>query len=517
MDIHLDILGLTRESALSRDEAVRTKFILNLVWLFYFFGERQMREIINSVGIDIGTSTTQLIFSKLTIENLATSYTVPRISIVNTEVVYRSDIYFTPLADATTIDAESVKKIVTSEYAKAEMKPESLNTGAVIITGETARKENANDVLSALSHMAGEFVVATAGPDLESVLSARGAGCDTMSKEDRNTIANIDVGGGTSNIAVFRKGNLIGTSCLDIGGRLIKVENGKITYLFDKTKALAEANGISLSVGQTVDEKVFREVGRLMTEQLAMAVGLLPKDNIHSKLYTNDGNPLPEDIKIDGITFSGGVADVVYNPADGDKLRYGDIGVFLGDAIRLGEEFKAVKRYKSIETIRATVVGAGTHTTEVSGSTIRYEEECLPIKNIPVIKMTEEEEDDLEMFAKNLSGKLDIFTNRSKDECVAVAFSGNKYRSFKEVQILAKGIIEGLKGYDNKELPVVIIVESDIGKVLGNAVKVMMGQERRIICIDNIFVKDGDYVDIGRPVAGGRVVPVVTKTLIFNR
>ena len=145
-----------------------------------------MHEVILSVGIDIGTSTTQLIFSRLTIENRASSYTVPRISIVDKEVVYRSQIYFTPLKSATEIDAEAVKKIVRDEYQMAGMTPADLKTGAVIITGETARKQNANDVLEALSDLAGDFVVATAGPDLESVLSARGAGTDAMSKEERH-------------------------------------------------------------------------------------------------------------------------------------------------------------------------------------------------------------------------------------------------------------------------------------------------------------------------------------------
>ena len=174
-----------------------------------------MHEVILSVGIDIGTSTTQLIFSRLTIENRASSYTVPRIDIVDKEVVYRSKIYFTPLRSATEIDAEAVKQIVREEYQAAGMTPE-------IITGETARKENANEVLEALSDLAGDFVVATAGPDLESVLSARGAGTDALSKEKRTAIANVDIGGGTSNIAVYEKGVLRGTCCLDIGGRLIK-------------------------------------------------------------------------------------------------------------------------------------------------------------------------------------------------------------------------------------------------------------------------------------------------------
>ena len=141
-----------------------------------------MQETILSVGIDIGTSTTQLIFSRLTIENLASNYTVPRISIVNKEVIYRSGIHFTPLKSQTEIDAAQVKDIIRDEYRKADMRPEDLQTGAVIITGETARKQNANTVLESLSDMAGDFVVATAGPDLESVLSAKGAGTDKSQK-----------------------------------------------------------------------------------------------------------------------------------------------------------------------------------------------------------------------------------------------------------------------------------------------------------------------------------------------
>lgn len=278
-----------------------------------------MKEIINSVGIDIGTSTTQLIFSKLTIENLASSYTVPRISIVNTEVVYRSDIYFTPLTDKSTIDAAQVKRIVESEYDKAKMNKQDLQTGAVIITGETARKENANDVLNALSHMAGDFVVATAGPDLESVLSAKGAGTDVMSKDDRNTIANIDIGGGTSNIAVFRQGNLISTACLDIGGRLVKVENGIVTYIYEKIKKLIQAENLHISEGMKADEGEFKKLAAVMARHLAMALNLMAKDEMHKTLYTNDGDAIKADIVLDGVTFSGGVADVIYHP-DGARL-----------------------------------------------------------------------------------------------------------------------------------------------------------------------------------------------------
>ena len=169
-----------------------------------------MRQEIKSIGIDIGTSTTQLVFSRIVVENVAGSYNVTRVSIVDKEVIYRSKIYFTPLRSATEIDAEAVKKIVKDEYVAAGMTPADLSTGAVIITGETARKQNANEVLEALSDFAGDFVVATAGPDLESVLAARGAGTDTISEEHRTAVANLDVGGGTTNIAVYQKGTLRG-------------------------------------------------------------------------------------------------------------------------------------------------------------------------------------------------------------------------------------------------------------------------------------------------------------------
>lgn len=475
-----------------------------------------MKEVINSVGIDIGTSTTQLIFSKLTIENKATSYTVPRICIVDTEVVYRSDIYFTPLDNSSNIAAEKVKDIVKNEYRKANMSPKDLQTGAVIITGETARKDNANEVLSALSDMAGDFVVATAGPDLESVLSARGAGADFMSAEDRNTIANIDIGGGTSNIAVFQKGNLLATSCLDIGGRLIKVENGKVTYIYSKIEELAKKQGLAIKVGDNADKGLISKIADLMAKQLAMAVGLIPKDEHHAGLYTNDGKPIPEDIKIDGIMYSGGVADIVYHPGSEDEFRYNDIGPILGRCINESNYFANAKRYQAVETIRATVVGAGTHTTEVSGSTIRYDEEALPLKNIPVVKILDEDEEDLESFSSKLANKIEIFTQSDAYDCVAVAINGKNHTSFKAVQELAKSIIGGLKNYDTKS-PVVVICEIDIGKVLGNALQVMLGLDRKVICLDSIFVKDGDYIDIGVPVANGRVVPVVVKTLIFNR
>lgn len=475
-----------------------------------------MQEIIMSVGIDIGTSTTQMIFSRITIENLASSYTVPRISIVNKEVIYRSQIYFTPLTSLTEIDAEEIERIVKSEYQSANITPNMLKTGAVIITGETARKKNADEVLKRLSNLAGDFVVATAGPDLESVLSAKGAGADSLSKEERLCVANLDIGGGTTNIAVFQKGVIVGTSCLDIGGRLIKIENGKISYIFPKIKELAAKHQIYIDTGEQADVEKLRLICDLMADELAMAINQCEHESNHPLLYTNEGKPLSKDIGIQAITFSGGVADYVYHPANEDWFRYGDIGVLLGKAILENQHFKKVRQFQAAETIRATVVGAGTHTTEVSGSTITYERERLPIKNMPVLKISEEEEQDLETITSSLSRQIPLFYTEGKLDQIVIALSGKYHTTFASVQELAAAIVKGAGAMVESEKPLVLAVENDIGKVLGNAIKVLLDCKKDVVCIDGIHAGSGDYLDIGEPIANGRVVPVVTKTLIFN-
>lgn len=475
-----------------------------------------MHEVILSVGIDIGTSTTQLIFSRLTIENQASSYTVPRINIVDKEVIYRSKIYFTPLRSATEIDAEAVKQIVREEYRAAGITPEDLKTGAVIITGETARKENANEVLSALSDLAGDFVVATAGPDLESVLSGRGAGADVLSHDRRIAVANLDIGGGTTNIALYEKGTLRGTCCLDVGGRLIKVEDGRISYIYSKTQALAKAHGIEIKVGDRAYPEQLYGVCRLMAAQLAQSLHLTQADSCHAGMYTNDGRALPDQPRVQAVTYSGGVADCIYQKMEDDVFRFGDVGVLLGKAIRADPDLNRVELCQAAETIRATVVGAGTHTTEVSGSTIRYERDKLPIKNIPILKVSPEDEALLETLKSSIIQQMPLFTPEGKAEQIAIAFTGEKRTSFADVQALAAAVIESAKEVIQGPYPLIVVVENDIGKVLGNALNVLLEHKKDVICIDGIKTLSGDYIDIGEPIAGGQVLPVVIKTLIFN-
>ncbi|MGL5056396.1 MAG: ethanolamine ammonia-lyase reactivating factor EutA [Fusobacteriaceae bacterium] len=475
-----------------------------------------MKEEIISVGIDIGTSTTQLVFSKITLENLSSGARVPQVKIVDKEIFYRSKIYTTPLINFYEIDIEALKKILVDEYKASKVPREKIKTGAVIITGETARKTNAREVLKALSGMAGDFVVATAGPDLESIISGKGAGAMNFSEEKNTSIYNLDIGGGTTNISLFDQGEVIDTTCLDIGGRLIKFEKTtlKITYIFKKYEKLIKKLGLkSLKVGEVAEEKELE----ILCERIAGVI-LEAIVNIESKsedynLFLTDKNYKTKS-KGEFVSFSGGVADFIYTkPKKTDYYIYDDIGPLLGVCIKKKLEKEKINIIKLGETIRATVVGAGSHTTEISGSTISYTKEMLPIKNLPILKINDSDKNfDYSELAKKIEKKLDWFKIEDEYQDLAIGLSGRKNLKYKDIQEISKNIYKVMKKFKS----LVVILEEDIGKVLGQCLILEFKNMIPIVCIDSIKVNDGDFVDIGLPLGKGSVLPVIVKTLVLN-
>ena len=448
-----------------------------------------MSESLLSVGIDVGTTSTQLVVSRLRVENRASGFAVPEMVITDREILYRSPVYFTPLVEEKLVDGEKLRCIVAEEYKKAGISREKVDTGAVIVTGETSRRENARTVAQALSEFAGDFVVTTAGPDLESILAARGAGAVEYSRDTGKTVLHMDIGGGTSNLALIRDGKILQTGCLNVGGRLVKFsERGAVTYLSPVLSGLC-----SWKMGEIPTEDQRKALAGILAEALEMAAGLRNASPNLAQLLTEEAEQpwkVPKEVPV--ISFSGGVADCIRE--DVPPLTFGDLGPELGRAIRESRLCRGAYILGG-ETIRATVIGAGCHTTQLSGSTVYYQNITFPIKNLPVLK-----------FSEISAGKECQF--RQEQQAV-VSMEGMQAPSYRQITELTEELVRCLQP------PILLCLEQDMAKALGQALALRLPQDTPVLCIDRVRLEEGSFLDIGAPV--GDALPVVVKTLVFSK
>ena len=443
-----------------------------------------------SVGLDVGTTTTQLIVSELNVENKSGAFSVPEMAITERTILYQSPVHFTPLLDESHVDGEAIRAIVEAEYEKAGITRQSVDTGAIIITGETSRKENARTVLDALTDLAGEFVVATAGPDLESILAARGAGAVEYSAQTGKRVLHMDIGGGTSNLALIEDGKIIRTGCLNVGGRLVKLEDGIVSYVSPVLQKLTE-----LKPGTAPQPEQIEDLAQLLTAALEMAAGLRQETPLMAQLWTKEllgsmWTSVPTDIV---ISFSGGVADCIEtkHPA----TAFGDIGPALGQAIRKSRLCQG-EYILGRHTIRATVIGAGCHSTQLSGSTVYHRNITFPLKNLPVIAMDEVTPDELRR------------RYAAEDSAAVLALRGSPAADYAQISALADTLVQCIPPG-----PVYITTHFDMAKALGQALALRLGAERSMLCLDRLVLEEGSFLDVGAPI--GPSLPVVIKTLIL--
>ncbi len=446
-----------------------------------------MDKSLTSVGLDVGTTSTQLVVSRLQVQNRASDFSVPDVQITGREILYRSPVHFTPLVEGNLVDGEKIRALVEQEYQNAGISRGDVDTGAVIITGETSRKENAEAVLSSLSDYAGEFVVATAGPALESVLAARGAGAVEYSARTGETVFHMDIGGGTSNLALIEKGKITCTDCLNVGGRLIKLtERGRITYISPVLDGLCP-----FSEGDTVTPAALFPIAEALVQALEMAAGLREETPLLQQLRTKElgaqpGCPVQKAV----ISFSGGVADCI--ETEKAPFLYGDMGPILGKCIRNSRLCQGKFRLGS-ETIRATVIGAGCHSTQLSGSTVFCKNMALPIKNCPVAVAT--------------ADTLSQISLSDYDRPPVLFLQGLHAPGYQQLKQLAMRL-------SRLPPPIMVALEQDAAKALGQAIS-LCAPEAPCLCIDRVQLRDGDYLDIGTAV--GPAFPLVIKTLILEK
>ena len=458
-----------------------------------------MGETLLSVGLDVGTTTTQMVLSQLRVENCAGGFHIPDLQITERKVLQKSPVHFTPLIGENRVDSEGIRRLLEDFYRQTGVTPEQVDTGAAIITGETSRKENAAAVLQSVSHLAGDFVAATAGPHLESVLAAKGAGAYEYSKKTGKTVLHMDIGGGTANLALIREGEIIRTGCMNVGGRLLKFSStGVLSYVSPVLHKLTD-----LRPGDYPAPGQVEAVAKMLTQGLEMAAGLRKGTDLLRALWTEEaGNvwDIPENTPV--LSFSGGVADCI--DKDYPDNAFGDMGVILGKTI--AKSLLCAGEYiLGRETIRATVIGAGSHCAQLSGSTVFLCGVSLPVKNLPVAVFSaqEQEAEDLRRVLERKCRELD-----SPADKILLYIPGYVNPEYEKIRSLASR----LSAVAAKNL--LVCTRYDMAKALGQALCLHLPEDTNVLCIDGLKLEEGSFLDIGKPV--GSAFPVIIKTLLLE-
>lgn len=463
-----------------------------------------------SVGVDIGSSTSHLVFSRIVLERLDNRYIVSE-----REVLHESEVLLTPYLDDQSIDAAALGAFIERQYQLAQVDPQGIDTGALILTGVAVRRSNARAIADLFAAQAGKFVSVSAGDALETTLAAFGSGAAARSIREAARVMNIDIGGGTSKIAICEGGELAGMTAVDVGARIVSFDaGGRVRRIEEAGRRFAAEVGLRLEVGDRPDAALLERMVARMADRLfeILSNGELSEDA--ASLLRID--PLGPGRAPDVVTFSGGVSEYIYGL---QAQAYGDLGPQLARAILQRVKAWGPRIEKPEQGIRATVVGASQYTIQVSGATIYVEpHQVLPLKNAQVIVPALTLAGDI-LDSGAIAAAVRTALRRSDlqngERAVALCYRWQESATFARMDAFCRGVVEGMSGLLERGLPLVLIGEGDIGGLIGIHCKEELGLRNPIVSIDGITLKEFDFVDIGALLDTSGAVPVVIKSLVF--
>ena len=463
-----------------------------------------------SVGIDIGSSTSHLVFSRLVLERLDNRYVVSV-----REVVHQSDVLLTPYADDLTIDASALGRFIERQYELAKVDRATIDTGAIILTGVAMRRSNARAIGDLFAAEAGKFVSVSAGDGLETMLSAFGSGAVARSIRESARVMNVDIGGGTSKISVCEAGRIVEFTVLDIGARIVSIDAaGRADRVEEAGRHFAREAGLALEFGEAPDAKGLAEMTERMADRLFEAMSQRDLSPGTAALLRLDA--LSNARKPDVITFSGGVAEYVYGR---QQQSFGDLGGMLARAIMKRVSGWGPRIEQPDEGIRATVVGASQYTVQVSGATIYVApQNILPLRNVPVITPDlplDDEVIDPLMIATSVRRTLSRFELDGGERAVALCYTWNGSATYSRLEGFCRGVTQGLSSILDRGLPLILVGDGDIGGLIGIHCGELMGETNPIVSIDGVVLSEFNFIDVGELLETSGAVPVVIKSLVF--
>jgi ethanolamine utilization protein EutA len=474
--------------------------------------------ILTTVGIDIGSSTSHLMFAKVHLRRKANSLSSQFI-IVNREILWRSPIVITPFKPDNSIDADALKVFIDEAYRAAGLLPAQIDSGAVILTGEAIKKTNAQAIAQLFATDSGKFVCASAGHHLECTLAANGSGAVALSLSKKNVVLHVDIGGGTTKLALIDNGEILGTCAIAVGGRLIVQDaDGKLIRIDEAVEIVAAARGLKLAMGSVPHpDDVQTVIGSLVQAVVALILQRPVPPETQALFLTA---PLPHAAKIakiDLVTFSGGVSEYIYGR---EQQLFGDIGQPLAQGLleAFGSKTIALPIADPGQGIRATVIGASQFTVQVSGKTIYLSDSSmLPLHNVPVLSppLDLDKTIEIEEIAARIAPTL-LLEESGAEQPVAIALKWRGEPIYWRLRNLAEGLVLALRRHAVQRAAIILIVDGDVAQSLGHIMKEELGVQEKIIVVDGIELRAYDYVDLGELIMPANVVPVVIKSLLFS-
>ena len=465
---------------------------------------------LTSVGVDIGSTTSHLVFSRLELERRGTRYVV-----VTRTILYESEILLTPYLDETTIDGTALGQFIAQQYEAAGLRRSDVDTGVLIMTGVALLRQNARAIGDLFAEEAGRFVAVSAGDSLETTMAAHGSGAAALSAREGNTVMNVDIGGGTSKIAVCCEGVVKEVAAMDVGARLVVLDGGGVVARLEEAGCrVGKAVGLDLTLGSRVEVRELQSMATYMADRLCQCMSLSSSSTMSQELMRTP--PLTYSGVVDAVTFSGGVSEFIYGR---EANNFGDLGSLLAEKVRERVAELGLRVLTPTAGIRATVIGASQYTVQVSGNTIFLSShDAVPIRNLQVVTpelALDEEEIDVTAIRLAVRNALDRFDLAHGESPVALALQWRGSATYSRIHSLCTGIVEAMKNGLGHGNPLVLVCDGDIGGLLGIHLKEEMRLPYPVISIDGVELREFDYIDIGSLIPSSGAVPVVIKSLVF--
>jgi ethanolamine utilization protein EutA len=473
---------------------------------------------LTTVGIDIGSSTSHLMFARVHLQRLSTALS-SRFVVVERKILWQSPILLTPYRPDYTIDVDELAGFIGGCYRYAGIERERVDSGAVVLTGEALKRRNARAIAELFAEETGKFVCASAGHHMECQMAAHGSGAIALSRGHNATLLNVDIGGGTTKLALIENGRILATCAIAVGGRLIVEDEQAVTRIEEPAQQLLAALGLNLAPGKPLLPDERQRIAARMARLITGLIDLRPGGELARALLVTE--PWPPELankRIDAMTFSGGVAEYLYKH---ETRRFGDLGADLADELRhaLAHRRDLPPVWDPGQGIRATVIGAAQFSVQISGNTILIADpDKLPLQNLPVLsfKLALGEEISADGVAAEVRAALTRADFQEGSSPVALSFSWQGDPSHARLHAVAAGICAALSRTLAEDWPLILLVDGDVGKSLGRLIRHEIAPHADMIAIDGVQLKEFDYVDIGSVIEPTNVVPIVIKSLLFK-